>query len=73
MGSRTKISDGLFRYRYSGFRNFFGYSRKSTRESIGMLESAKLVMGGSDIGSDKLPVISVFPVFVQNRQGNRSV
>jgi len=36
-------------------------------KSIEILESAKLVMGGSDIGSDKKPVISVFSVFVQNR------
>jgi hypothetical protein len=50
----------------TGFRNFFGFSRKSPGESIEVRENAKLVMGCSDIGSDKKPVISVFPVIVQN-------
>ena len=39
------ISDGLFSNRYSGFRNFFGFSRKSTGESIAIQKNTKLVMG----------------------------
>jgi hypothetical protein len=60
MGSRTEISDGPFLYRYSGFRNFFGFSRKSTGESIEVRENAKLVMGGSDIGTDKNRLFRIF-------------
>ena len=55
----------------TGFRNFFGFSRKSTGESIEVRDNAKLVIGGSDIASDKKPIISVISFFDQNRQGNR--
>jgi hypothetical protein len=37
----------------TGFRYFFGFSRKSIAESIGIQIGEKLVMGGSDTGSDK--------------------
>ena len=37
----------------TGFRYFFGFWRKSIAESIGIQKNEKLVMGGSDTGSDK--------------------
>jgi len=55
----------------TGFRNFFGFSRKSIGESIGILKTEKLVMGDTDTGSDKKRPITNFSVFVQNRLGNR--
>ena len=37
----------------TGFRYFVGFWRKSIGESIGTQKAEKLVMGGSDTGSDK--------------------
>jgi hypothetical protein len=53
----------------TGFRNFFGFQRKSTWESIEVRENAKLVMGDSDIGSDKNRLFRLFRFSIKIDKG----
>jgi hypothetical protein len=51
----------------TGFRYFFGFSRKSIAEWIAIQIGEKLVMGGSDTGSDKNNRLPIFRFFLPNR------